>query len=318
MINLQLHATVTDDKYEHMKGNIETIKIILISLIILCSIYANAQESDTNIKVMTYNIWNGFDWGKDTIRQANMITWIKSKNPDVLALQELCGYNEEKLKDDAAKWGHQYVKILKTDGYPVGLTSNKPIITKERSIDGFWHGLLHCETYGIDFFIVHLSPADVNFRLKEAGIIAEKVKKIKSDKFIILGDFNAHSPLDEELLKRNEKLHRKYLRNENKNKYSNLRLGEFDFAVVSTFLAVPAIDVSRNFIHISDRYTFPSPVLLGSYRKTMDEVIKTRERIDYILTSPFISKSCTNVTIYNKGETKTFSDHYPIMAEFKL
>ena len=50
----------------------------------------------------------------------------------------------------------------------------------------------------------------------------------------------------------------------------------------------------------------------------MHEVIKTRERIDYILTSPKISQSCTNVTIYNKGEAETFSDHYPIMAEFKF
>ena len=44
-------------------------------------------------------------------------------NPDVLALQELCGYDEKQLKADAAKWGHNYVKILKTRGYPVGLTS---------------------------------------------------------------------------------------------------------------------------------------------------------------------------------------------------
>ena len=50
----------------------------------------------------------------------------------------------------------------------------------------------------------------------------------------------------------------------------------------------------------------------------MNEVIKTRERIDYILTSPMLSQSCINVTIYNKGEAETFSDHYPIMAEFKF
>ncbi|MET2985081.1 endonuclease/exonuclease/phosphatase family protein [Aureibaculum conchae] len=295
-----------------------TFRIIGIAILIFCVTKVTAQESESTFKVMTYNIWNGFNWGKDTIRHADWIQWIKSKKPNVLALQELCGYDEEKLKVDAAKWGHQYVKILKSEGYPVGLTSNKPITLKERAIDDFWHGLLHCETYGIDFFVVHLSPADVEFRLKEAGFIAEKAKKIKNDKFIILGDFNAHSPFDEEVLKRNENLHKKYLRNENKSKYSNLRYGEFDYSVVSTFLAVPAIDVSQSFIDISNRYTFPSPVLLGSYRKTMDEVIQTRERIDYILTSPIISKLCTNVTIYNKGETKTFSDHYPIMAEFNL
>jgi len=275
------------------------------------------QESHTNLKVMTYNIWNGFDWGKDTIRKENWIRWVQDKNPDVLALQELCGYTEEKLQADAVKWGHHYVTLLKTEGYPTGLTSRKPITIKDRVLDELWHGLLHCETYGIDFFVVHLSPADCDFRFKEANRIVEKVRKCKSDKFMILGDFNAHSPFDGELLKHNKSLLRKYTKN-NSDKYSNLRLGGFDFSVVSTFIALPAIDVSTKYIDITERYTFPSPVLIGSYRKTMDAVKQTRERIDYIFTSPIISISCTNVTVYNKGEAETFSDHYPIMAEFNF
>ncbi|MEN8228666.1 MAG: endonuclease/exonuclease/phosphatase family protein [Bacteroidota bacterium] len=266
---------------------------------------------------MTYNIWNGFDWDKDTVRKENCIKWINSKGPDVLALQELCGYNEEKLKADAAKWGHPYVKILKSEGYPVGLTSKTPITIKERVIDKLWHGLLHCETYGIDFFVVHLSPADCDFRFKEANMIAEKIKNCKSDKYIILGDFNAHSPFDEELLKQNSSLLKKYSNKKPESNYSNLRLGEFDYSVVSTFIALPAIDVSLNFIDITDRYTFPTPALIGIYQ-TADEVLQNKERIDYILTSPMIAKSCTNVTIYNNGETETLSDHYPVMAEFNF
>ena len=291
--------------------------IILLPIVIMGFSKIIAQESDTKLNVMTYNIWNGFDWGKDTKRKSNWIKWIQSKNPDVLALQELCGYDEKQLKADAAKWGHNYVKILKTRGYPVGLTSRKPIITKELVIDKLWHGMLHCETFGIDFFVVHLSPADCDFRLKEANIITKMVNDSKSDNYIILGDFNAHSPLDKELLKHNQTLKKKYANNKS-DKYTNLRLGEFDYEVVSKFIALPAVDISSKFIDIEDRYTYPSPVLIGSYRKTMHEVIKTRERIDYILTSPKISDSCTNVTIYNKGEAETFSDHYPIMAEFKF
>ena len=291
--------------------------IILFPIVIMGFSHTITKESDTKINVMTYNIWNGFDWGNDTVRKKDCIRWIQSKNPDVLALQELCGYDEEKLKADATKWGHNYVKILKTEGYPVGLTSREPIITKKRVIDELWHGLLHCETYGIDFFVVHLSPADCDYRLKEANIIAKMVKDSINDRYIILGDFNAHSPFDEELLKHNQSLKKKYSDNKS-DKYANLKLGEFDYSVVSRFIALPAIDISTKFIDIEDRYTYPSPVLIGSYRKTMNEVIKTRERIDYIFTSPMISQSCTNVTIYNKGEAETFSDHYPIMAEFKF
>lgn len=175
--------------------------------------------------------------------------------------------------------------------------------------------MLHCETYGIDFFVVHLSPADFDFRLKEANVIVKKVYESKSDRFIILGDFNSHSPFDEELLKQNLQLLKKYEESKS-DKYSNLRLGEFDYSVVSRFIALPVIDVSNKFVSIADRFTFPTPVLIGSYRKTMDEVKQTRERIDYILANPVISKSCSKVTIYNQGEADTFSDHYPLMAEF--
>lgn len=276
-----------------------------------------AQKTSTNVKVMTYNIWNGFDWGKDTARKENWIQWISDKSPDVLALQELCGYTEEKLRTDAARWGHTYVKILKVEGYPVGLTSNKPIILKEKGLDEMWHGFLHCETYGIDFFVVHLSPSDSNFRLKEAHLIVEKIRSSKSDKYIILGDFNAHSPFDEGILKNNKSLLQKYTNEKNKKGYSNLRLGAFDYSVVSTFLGLPAIDVTKNFVDIKARFTFPTPALIGIYQ-TADEVELNKERIDYILTSPIISKSCKNVSIFNSGMTENLSDHYPIMAEFQF
>lgn len=269
------------------------------------------------LKIMTYNVWNGFDWGKDSVRRGNWIRWIKEKNPDVLALQELCGYNEEKLKADAAQWGHNYVKILKIEGYPTGLTSREPITIRERATEGLWHGMLHGTTYGIDFFVVHLSPADCDFRVKEAGIITEKVKGCQNDQYIILGDFNAHSPFDGESMKHNQSLLKKYARGTS-DKYSNLRLGEFDYSVVSRFLAIPTVDVSHKFIDISNRFTFPTPVLVGSYAKTIGEVTQNRERIDYILTSPGLAKSCTNVTTYNQGEAETLSDHYPLMAEFSL
>ncbi len=108
--------------------------------------------------VLSYNIWNGFDWGKDTLRHEKTVAWVKSQNPDVVAFQELCGYTDEKLKGDAKSWGHPYSILLKTDGYPVGLTSRKPIQLKEKAREGLWHGMLHCETFGIDFSLFTCPP----------------------------------------------------------------------------------------------------------------------------------------------------------------
>lgn len=300
-----------------MNRYFNSVKIVLITLICFYSFNANSQEAQSDLKVMTYNIWNGFDWGKDTVRKVKLINWIKSKAPDVLALQELNDYDEEMLQADAAKWGHKYVKLLKPNGYPVGITSNKPITLKERGIKDFWHGFLHIETYDIDFFVVHLSPADVDYRLKEAGILAEKIKSLTNEKFVVLGDFNSHSPFDGDALKLNESLHDKYFTQKDKNNYSNLRLGEFDYSVISTFLAIPAVDVSQKYVQIEDRFTFPTPALIGIYQ-TAEEVMQNKERIDYILTSATLAKFCTNVTIFNKGITESLSDHFPLMAEFNF
>ncbi|WP_430812254.1 MULTISPECIES: endonuclease/exonuclease/phosphatase family protein [unclassified Carboxylicivirga] len=275
------------------------------------------KQAQKTIKVMTYNIWNGFDWGKDTERKANLIEWVKKQKPDVLALQELCGYTEDQLKEDAMQWGHQYVQLLKTKGYPTALTSNQPIRLKEKSIKPFWHGLLHCETYGIDFYIVHLSPADSDFRLKEAKLITEKIDNSNSDSYIILGDFNSHSPFDANWLENKDELRAKLL-GKKKSKYSNLRNGEFDYSVISEFLACPAIDVCLNRTETKDAFTFPTKALIGKYSATKKSVERDRERIDYILASPKLAKMCNKVQIYNQEATRFLSDHYPMTAVFYL
>lgn len=301
----------------HLNNNKHYHRVLLLGIIALISSWVFSQEPTSTLKVMTYNIWNGFDWGKDTIRKANCLQWIKEQNPDVLALQELCGYTTAQLELDATMWGHPYVLLLKTEGYPVGLTSKKPITLKQRLQEDLWHGMLHCETQGIDFFVVHLSPADCDFRFKEASTITSQVKNCLNPDYIILGDFNAHSPFDIEALQHNQSLLKKYSVKKPDSKYSNLRLGGFDYSVMASFLAIPAIDVSIKHIDINNRYTFPAPALIGIYQ-TADEVNQNKERIDYILTSPILATKCTKVTIFNNQETGSFSDHYPVMAEFDL
>jgi endonuclease/exonuclease/phosphatase family metal-dependent hydrolase len=300
----------------NMNGYRNSVLIVITIVLVSNFLYTQEQES-TKIRIMTYNIWNGFDWGKDSIRKANCINWIKSKKPDVLALQELCGYDEQQLKEDALKWGHNYVKILKTNGYPTALTSNKPILLKERAVESFWHGLLHCETYGINFFVVHLSPADADFRLDEARKITKKIKELNSDSYIILGDFNSMSPIDASWMEKNQALKDKYTPKKEQ-EYSNLRLGEFDYSVISEFFAIPSVDVCLGRIDLNEAYTFPTPILIGKFNNTSESIVKTRNRIDYILASPTLSKFCSHVQVFNQNETNLLSDHYPVMAEFNI
>jgi endonuclease/exonuclease/phosphatase family metal-dependent hydrolase len=192
-------------------------KSSLLVLIVLVFVgFAEAQIPKTaNLRIMTYNIWNGFDWGKDSIRRENTIEWIKSQKPDVL------------------------------------------------------------------------------------------------------GDFNSLSPLDAYWMEKNTALKNRILQNKNE-KYSNLRMGEFDYSVISEFLACPAVDLCLSRIELHEAYTFPTPVLIGKFNHTSQTIIENRERIDYILASPALEKTCKKVEIFNQEETHMLSDHYPMMAEFKI
>lgn len=300
-----------------MKKN--SLLTLLVFFIALSGFAQNGEGNDGTLKVMSYNIWNGFDWGKDNARREKCVDWIKSKKPDVVALQELCGYDEQMLKEDAQNWGHQYVQLLKTEGYPTALTSNRPIQLKERKLDDFWHGVLHCETYGIDFYVVHLSPADAKFRLTEAQRITKSIQESQSDNYVILGDFNATSPFDAYVLEQNHTLREKYKPKTADDKYSNLVNGNFDYAVIGQFLACPAVDVALNkFDLVNKGYTFPTTALTGKYNNTEKSIIENRVRIDYILASPKLGTTCMDFKIFNQQETQGLSDHYPLMAEFKL
>ncbi len=296
---------------------IKKFNVVLIFLIVAFSLYS--EEKDSTLKVISYNIWNGFDWGKDTLRHKEALNWISSQKPDVVAMEELNGYTKEKLLIDAKAWGHSYAEILKTSGYPVGITSNKPIIIKERIMDNMHHGALHCQTWGIDFFVVHFSPFSYEKRHEEANIILSKLSEIKNEqnKYIILGDFNAVSPFDADFYNGNEKMMKRMRDYEAKNDHvRNLFFNELEYGVLSAFLSFPLIDVVQKYTYeLDERISCPTQIV---EKEKNEEKPSNSSRIDYILVSPFLANICTNAKVSNGEATYYLSDHYPVIAEFKI
>ncbi len=288
----------------------------LTTAILLCFILSPAQSQ---LKIMTYNVLTGLDWNQDSTRGTELIKWVKKHNPDVLALEEMNGFNSEQFAILARKWGHDYSAIVKNDGYPVAITSNKPIEVKERLLEGLWHGMLHVKTHDIDFFVVHLSPADWKFRKKEADIICKRIEEtaLGTENYIVLGDFNAHSPVDAEFNRKYPYQLERYRKGDSSgNKYKNLQNGEYDYSVLSTFLSLSLIDVADRFVEWDQRSTCPTPLNVPRWL-TYEEMDKTKHRIDFILASPDLAKKCTGAWIFNGLENYYLSDHYPVMAEFE-
>ena len=293
---------------------------LLLTLFLMLVVLATSAQSKRGhkIRVMAYNIKNGYNWGKDTMREKEAAEFIASEHPDVVALEELCGFTEGKLKAFAKKWNHNYAVILKENGYPVGITSDKPITVKMKMMDeGLGHGMLHVVTHGIDFFVVHLSPFDYRNRLKEAHLITTYMKFVlnKNDSlYMVLGDFNSHSPFDAFLDKERPTLLKGYQSEDTKYHQMNLLDGQYDYSVIATFLSYPLIDVCERMVPAKDRFSIPTPL---DY-KPGELVAPDRERIDYILTSPQLAEMCSFATIINSGVVDKLSDHFPVMADFNL
>lgn len=124
----------------------------------------NELAAKEKLTVLTYNIWNGYDFGKDTIRRQQLLNWLSGEEADIIAWQELCNYTDDKLREDATRLGHPYSILLKSTGYSVGVSSRYPIVLRERIMDGMHHGSLHVQIKGVEIFIVHLAPHSFKFK----------------------------------------------------------------------------------------------------------------------------------------------------------
>jgi|TARA_B100001964_G_scaffold208177_1_gene240590 LEA14-like dessication related protein len=76
------------------------LKIVKIASVLIVFMGMVSSQNDfkqtPGIKVISYNIWNGFDWGKDVERKTNFIDWVNVQKPDVFALplEDVFHYSE--------------------------------------------------------------------------------------------------------------------------------------------------------------------------------------------------------------------------------
>ncbi|MCL3779541.1 hypothetical protein EMN47_03970 [Prolixibacteraceae bacterium JC049] len=296
-------------------------KHLIIGLLLLSCMVSTPTFAQKQLKLISYNIWNGYEWGKDTLRKKQQIAWIKAQQSDIMAMQELCAYTDKKLQTDSKKWGHKHSVLLKESGYSVGLTSKYPIQLVEKITTGMHHGALHCIVKEIHVFVIHLSPFKWKKRSQEIDILSPKIKKLlnANEKVIVCGDFNALSPIDADWYNNNKALLRDRISSDNKHQHvENLRNQLFSYSEVAKTLGLGLYDVCTQFVPQGiSRISCPTLV----FAKTKEEeqsLIERSTRIDYILTSFNLAQHCRNAFIYNTRTTANLSDHYPVGAIFEM
>jgi len=265
------------------------------------------KSSEDQFSVITFNIWNGFERPKS---KQNFIEFMREQSPDLVALQELCGFTPKRLKKLAASYGHPYVVLQKRSGYPVGATSKSPLKLIRKQRWGFWHGYLHCLIEDVHFVVIHLSPAKALYRQKEMCKLVEYLQRKQltkqSSRTIVLGDFNSHSPHDADALKSRNRLRETY-------SAKNLVDNDYDFSIHQGFYDAGLSDA---LYHISpgsaDQWTFPADVL-----EPDQEHMGRGERLDFQLVSPAMLQLVQSGEIVINPLTRQISDHYPVKVNYR-
>ncbi|VGO19633.1 endonuclease/exonuclease/phosphatase family protein [Pontiella sulfatireligans] len=248
-------------------------------LIICIGLFLSFSVLAEPLNVMTYNVYLGFN-KKQTLDAG--AKWIAAQGVDVLALQELKGFNPERLATAAKKWGHGYSVVFdRKGGFPQGLTSKTPIEKVEQiqpENNPKLRGTLHCKTAGIHFFVVHFDPRNYLNRQKEATAVAKRVIPLvaSGEKVVVLGDFNAHSEADRVFLDQQVQLLDKWREKEDARNRSFRDNGELDYLVVKTLLDTGLIDPSKDPVG-----TFPTRLHFAE--ESAEDYGRRLNRIDFIL-----------------------------------
>ena len=261
------------------------------------------QEKKT-LRVLYWNIQNGM-WAGQGDNYQKFVDWVKSKDPDICLFEEGATIyytgthdhmpNEERYLpahwgELCARWGHQYHFVVPrrpSTSTPYGLTNYPGVVTSRYPIDS----VLIVKGHKPDSVVVEGEA----YRVIELTCILDgtvrKSKDPDKELWIMAGDYNSYS------------------RNDNyKYKWNNASLG---------FQAQDYMIFHSPFYDLYDR-CYPDDFLptCGSLR------------IDYMYVSKPMLNACIDINQKTDSYTERVysgvssfyipSDHYPIIADFKI
>ncbi|MVZ62656.1 endonuclease/exonuclease/phosphatase family protein [Sphingobacterium humi] len=273
--------------------------VFICQFLLVAPVFAQKE-----IKILCYNILEGMKTDSTAGKQL-FTKWVKMQQPTMLALQEANHFTKESLASLAKGWGHPYSVLLKEKGYPVALTSKYPIEDVKIVIENFHHGYIQAKSHGINFVVLHLSPHRWDKRREEISNILHSLEQQQIvENSVLLGDFNAYSPLDSVNYRDGKAvaflkgLQEKYP----KNNYL-INNEDIDFQTIQTVLDAGYIDALK--------------VLAISRPKEANMILPTKHRIDFIYLSGDMIGRISSGQFIIDDFTKKYSDHKPLFINLK-
>lgn len=184
--------------------------ILSLSVFSLIALSAPFHFQAQSLKVMTYNIKNGY--GMDDVRDpARVGAVIDRQMPDVVAVQEVDSMTNRSGKryvlgelGAATAMYPVYAPAIDYDGgkYGIGmLTRKKPLSVTRLPLPGREEKramvILEFEDYAVGCTHLSLTEEDA---IASTAIILKEAKRLAPKPFVLMGDFNSHP--DSEVMKR--------------------------------------------------------------------------------------------------------------------
>ncbi len=292
--------------------NITLAAIIAVSTTFFYS--CNSKNKEVNqtapgLRLISYNVWYGFT--KVPERKTTWLAWMDKQHPDIVSLQELNGYTEQKLALDARHYGHNYSVLLKEEGFPTGITSRYPIEDIHRIKEGFHHGLMRVRIRGIYIYVIHLHPSNWEIRRSEINQILENIEGLPTDsKVILAGDFNTFSPLDSTYYAHG-RLEPFFNDRDLLYKEKNLNHGQLDYSVIQEIMDFGFIDLEASKRNSSHVFSGSFPTLIEKEGEHGDQ-----RRLDFIFASKNLVNNVNSARIIANDSTNILSDHLPVVVDW--
>lgn len=277
---------------------------ICFSLLLLVFCFTSDAFSQTQLSILSYNTYNGFQ--SDTSVQVQFFNWVEKIDPDIIAYQEMNKFTQKGLEKFSSQYGHSYAVLSKTEGYPVALTSKYPIVNVQKVEENMHHIYLYANIYDTHVFVVHFSPFDYRKRTNELRLILAHAATLpQSERIIILGDFNALDRSDSDHY--GEALLGDMIKRDKTYNQHNLNDGSLDYSVMDL---LPLAGYADTYRLLKDRYQYSMPT--KKYRT------RSVRRIDYVWVNNWMKEDVIKSDIIIDEATEEMSDHYPMYTEVNL
>lgn len=256
------------------------------------------------MRVVTYNIKTGGYDGSDSTRLDAVLRVVADLAPDVLALQELRGFDRPRVAGRiAAALGMRAFIARSLFGQPVGVfvRSGIPVLTSGAVRQPFHHAACRVEV-GTDHgpltvVSAHLNPHWPGRRRREAGRLARAVRG--RSLALVCGDLNGLDPWTDhtDRVRRLAAAHR----------VRHLRWnGSIDTRAVATLDRAGLVDL------------FPGTGRVETVPTSLGGEEFSGMRLDYFFGTPALAARLRSYRVVEGGEAEKASDHYPVQVDLDL